>query len=85
MLILTSEEFDKEKRKSIKQQNSQFGNVSHRANHNVDHQKLYDDSCSICMENFENKNKVLITSCNHAFHEKCLDDWIKSRIDKIYD
>ena len=84
MSALATEEFDKEVRKSIKLQNSQFGNISHRVNNNAPQMKLYDDSCSRCTKNFENKDKLLVTACNHAFHEKCLKDWIEKRINAIY-
>ena len=34
------------------------------------------NECSICME--INYNQVIITDCNHEFHEKCLFEWIKN-------
>jgi len=34
------------------------------------------NECSICME--INYNQVIITDCNHEFHEKCLFEWMKN-------
>ena len=33
--------------------------------------------CSICQEQFENKNNIFITNCSHFFHNDCLETWIK--------
>ena len=34
------------------------------------------NECSICIE--INYNQVIITDCNHEFHEKCLFEWMKN-------
>ena len=32
-------------------------------------------SCSICLEDFKNKDKLVKLSCNHKFHKLCIDRW----------
>ena len=44
--------------------------------------KLFDDGCSICIQNFEENQKIIVTPCNHAFHESCMHDWISSSVEK---
>jgi hypothetical protein len=34
------------------------------------------DECIICMENFENHDKILKTICNHIYHRKCIVKWM---------
>ena len=40
----------------------------------------YGGGCSICLENFNKKSKVSITSCNHVFHYKCINEWLFKNI-----
>ena len=35
----------------------------------------YGGGCSICLENFNKKSKVAITTCKHVFHYKCIREW----------
>lgn len=35
-------------------------------------------SCAICLEDFVPKQEVLVTPCNHMFHDDCIIRWIKS-------
>jgi hypothetical protein len=35
------------------------------------------DNCSICLNNFENTDKITITNCEHYFHSDCLEEWGK--------
>ncbi|KAF5190610.1 E3 ubiquitin-protein ligase [Thalictrum thalictroides] len=35
-------------------------------------------SCAICLEDFVPKQEVLVTPCNHMFHESCIVRWVKS-------
>jgi len=43
--------------------------------------EIYDDSinnsCSICMEEFEMDDKCRMLNCKHSFHVKCIDRWFK--------
>eukprot|EP00924_Labyrinthula_sp_SR-Ha-C_P013781 maker-scaffold_5-snap-gene-13.4-mRNA-1 protein AED:0.15 eAED:0.15 QI:0/0.33/0.75/1/0.66/0.75/4/444/648 len=34
-------------------------------------------TCTICMEPLEPKVRIYVTSCKHAFHISCLNDWFK--------
>ena len=40
--------------------------------------KLNDENkkCIICLEDFENDDKIIYLPCFHLFHEKCITDWI---------
>ena len=40
----------------------------------------YGGGCSICLDNFNKKSKVSITSCNHVFHYKCIYEWLFKNI-----
>ena len=37
--------------------------------------------CSICMEEFKDKDRVFTCSCNQTFHYSCINKWIKSKDD----
>ncbi len=38
------------------------------------------DSCNICFENYkENELFRILPSCDHCFHTKCIDKWIKKK------
>ncbi|KAF5960978.1 hypothetical protein HYC85_002187 [Camellia sinensis] len=34
--------------------------------------------CAICLDDFEPKQMVTLTLCNHMFHEECIVPWVKS-------
>lgn len=34
------------------------------------------DTCSICLSNFEEGEKIKILCCNHIFHSECIDSWL---------
>nr|GFC97908.1 zinc finger, RING/FYVE/PHD-type [Tanacetum cinerariifolium] len=36
------------------------------------------NKCVICLEDFEPKEVVTVTPCNHIFHEDCILPWVKS-------
>ncbi|KAF5731386.1 hypothetical protein HS088_TW18G00063 [Tripterygium wilfordii] len=35
--------------------------------------------CAICLEDFEPKEQVIVTPCNHIYHEDCIVPWIKTQ------
>lgn len=37
----------------------------------------YDNQCSICLEDFKNKDNVYLLACKHVFHTNCIKEWIK--------
>ena len=45
------------------------------------HKALFDDNleCIICMENFEENEKVKQLYCGHIFHGDCIDKWLEIR------
>ncbi|KAL1363183.1 hypothetical protein HN51_011385 [Arachis hypogaea] len=36
-------------------------------------------SCAVCLEDFEAKEEVMVTPCNHMFHEECIVPWVTSK------
>ncbi|CAN1199869.1 E3 ubiquitin-protein ligase RNF126 [Linum perenne] len=34
--------------------------------------------CAICLEDFEAKEEVMLTPCDHMFHEDCIVPWVKA-------
>ncbi|KUJ14332.1 uncharacterized protein LY89DRAFT_752304 [Mollisia scopiformis] len=36
-----------------------------------------DSSCSICLEDFVESEEVRLLPCDHKFHPKCVDPWLK--------
>lgn len=34
--------------------------------------------CVICLEDLEAKQVVMVTPCNHTFHEQCILPWVKT-------
>ena len=46
----------------------------------IDKEKLYKNlitSCSICLENFKEEDKVILTECSHLYHHECLTKWFE--------
>ncbi|XP_028755546.1 probable E3 ubiquitin-protein ligase ZFP1 isoform X2 [Neltuma alba] len=37
------------------------------------------DSCTICLEKYENKQKIGILQCGHEYHAHCLKRWLKEK------
>ncbi|XP_058219553.1 uncharacterized protein LOC131330074 [Rhododendron vialii] len=38
----------------------------------------YEEKCAICLDDFEPKQLIFRTPCNHMFHEDCIVPWVKS-------
>jgi len=36
--------------------------------------------CSICIENIENTNHIVIMPCKHIFHKKCIKPWLVQKV-----
>lgn len=43
--------------------------------------KHFDNSCAICMGEFEENEQLINTACKHSFHEDCIMPWIHKKID----
>lgn len=39
-------------------------------------------SCSICLEEYENEDKILKYPCEHIFHQYCIETWIQTVVSK---
>jgi tetrahydromethanopterin S-methyltransferase subunit F len=39
------------------------------------------DTCGICLENYQKEQKIIYTKCNHLFHKKCIEPWKVSNIE----
>ncbi|EPR79238.1 Zinc finger C3HC4 type protein [Spraguea lophii 42_110] len=37
--------------------------------------KKHDASCSICLNDYNNSEKIKILPCDHHFHQACIDEW----------
>jgi len=37
-------------------------------------------TCSICIENVENTNHIVIMPCKHIFHKKCIKPWLVQKV-----
>ena len=35
------------------------------------------ETCSICLTDFKVKDKLLVLVCEHAFHERCIERWLR--------
>ena len=38
---------------------------------------LLGSECSICLDNYKNNEYFRNLPCNHSFHKKCIDRWVK--------
>jgi len=41
------------------------------------------EACCICVDEFSNapiEEKLVLTNCSHLFHEKCLRQWVETRL-----
>ena len=36
------------------------------------------ETCTVCLEDFKPEEEVMLTPCNHMFHEDCIVPWVKS-------
>lgn len=54
---------------------------NNRVNSNERHNSNGDEEgkrCAVCLEDFQPKEEVMTTPCNHMFHEQCIVPWVKS-------
>ncbi|KAF3781398.1 putative E3 ubiquitin-protein ligase [Nymphaea thermarum] len=38
--------------------------------------RLGDDDCAICCEEFDSNDHIVVTTCHHIYHHKCLFKWL---------
>ena len=58
---IKSKKRNNKKKKTLKNRNKKGGN----------------DDCPICFDSINNDEEKYLTPCNHKFHKKCIEDWIK--------
>ena len=71
--VIVVDQFEKARRQTLHNPQNQNG----------DGVKFYDETCSICMERFDECQKIMLTHCNHSFHENCLMGWITTKVEKV--
>jgi len=47
-------------------------------NNNFIKEKLKNQTCSICLEEYKTRQHFINLGCNHGFHKKCIIKWLKS-------
>jgi len=47
----------------------------------IDNKDKYDNSCSICLVDFELNSEIGITNCDHVFHKECITEWSRYKKD----
>ena len=45
----------------------------------IEDEKLFNETCVICLDNFQKKDKISTLQCEHSFHYNCLSLWIKDK------
>ena len=40
--------------------------------------------CVVCMSDFETRQMVRVLPCSHEFHAKCVDKWLKVKLELKY-
>lgn len=50
-----------------------------KARGDKDHQEAV-DTCSICILELKDRDRIADLSCNHYFHANCLSEWIKKKV-----
>lgn len=39
--------------------------------------KIYNNMCYVCHENFNDDHDIAMLHCGHIFHKKCMEEWMK--------
>lgn len=59
-----------------------YDDCSHRKkikNRKIKEDELLLTECIICLENYKIGDKISILSCEHFYHKKCLNEWLKKK------
>lgn len=43
----------------------------------IDKLSFGQDTCAICLDGYENDNRVRVLGCEHVFHTACIDPWLR--------
>lgn len=44
--------------------------------------RIVNDSCAVCLEDFQHLTPVKLLPCAHGFHPECIDPWLNNRSDQ---
>ena len=44
--------------------------------------EINDTRCTVCLNYFQRTEEVVLTTCNHLYHRKCIDHWLQKVISK---
>jgi len=47
---------------------------------NIKEKEEHTKICSICIENVEDTNHIIIMPCKHIFHKKCIQPWVTQKV-----
>ena len=42
----------------------------------INFEELLNKECCICLEDFNNNEKIIALNCGHNFHKKCIKKWL---------
>ena len=51
----------------------------------LENKSAIQETCCICVEEFQKDSQVYKTSCGHVFHHECLQKWIQVKAKKRQD
>ena len=46
---------------------------------NVENTSLLDETCTICLDNYEKNDEITELDCGHIYHYKCIYQWVQSK------
>ncbi|VVB06196.1 unnamed protein product [Arabis nemorensis] len=64
---------------SLYYRNKTPGSENSRNPRNISGDEEEDKKCTVCLEDFEPKETVMLTPCKHMFHEECIVPWLKTK------
>ncbi len=62
-------------------------NTYNQTNSNDSYYSSYDDilfemigdekSCSVCLQDYNESDEIVLTICNHMYHKRCINNWLE--------
>lgn len=56
-----------------------YNSLNSRGKTNDDDEDEDGNRCAVCLDDFEAREVVMVTPCNHMFHEDCIIPWVRSQ------